>query len=181
MTEGYQQVQEDQDHTSNDNNFDIFGNEDIQPKKKGIFSEEVIYHVQSSWNQLLEKGTEQCGIVLFKNIFKLAPEAIELFSFKDKENLYQSAALKKHATGVMNTIGQAVEGLENIENLVPVLQDLGFRHAKRGVLAEHYPVVGKGLLNTLKAGLKREYTPSIQRSWEIVYNVVQDTMIGEFY
>ena len=43
---------------------------------------------------------------------------------------------------VVKTVGVAVSGLNNIEALVPVLVDLGYKHAKKGIKPEHYPVVG---------------------------------------
>lgn len=61
------------------------------------------------------------------------------------------------------------------------MQDLGFKHAKRGILPEHYPIVGKALLNTLKAGIKREFTPGVAKIWEKTYNIVAQTMMSDFY
>lgn len=79
------------------------------------------------------------------------------------------------------TVGTAVAGLNNIESLIPVLQDLGFTHAKVGIKPEHYAVVGKALQNTLKAGLKKSYTSEIRRAWDMVYGIVTQTMIGNLY
>jgi hemoglobin-like flavoprotein len=61
------------------------------------------------------------------------------------------------------------------------LVDLGFRHARRGVLAEHYPIVGQSLMNTLKAGLKKQFTPQVKKAWDIVFKIVSDTMMSDFY
>jgi hemoglobin-like flavoprotein len=33
------------------------------------------------------------------------------------------------------------------------------------------------LINTLKAGLKKEFTPSVKKAWEDVYKCVSDTMM----
>ena len=37
------------------------------------------------------------GVLLFKKIFEIAPEALGLFSFKDEEDVYNSPKLKAHA------------------------------------------------------------------------------------
>lgn len=37
-------------------------------------------------------------MAFFKRIFEIAPGALQLFSFKDEKDVYNSAALKKHAT-----------------------------------------------------------------------------------
>ena len=47
----------------------------------------------------------------------------------------------KHGVTVVKTIGTAVAGLSNLEELVPTLIDLGETHFDKGVLPEHYPVV----------------------------------------
>jgi len=137
--------------------------------------------VIESWAKAEKLGAEKVGIVLFKNIFKLAPEALQLFSFKDKPNLYESKELRKHGLSVVTTVGRAVSGLSDIDSLVPVLRRLGRTHAKRGILPDHYPIVGKALINTLKAGLKTEFSPPVRQAWEDVYKIITDTMIGEHY
>jgi hypothetical protein len=53
-------------------------------------------------------GVDKVGTVLFKNIFKIAPGALELFSFKDEPSLYTSEKFKIHARSVTTTIGTAV-------------------------------------------------------------------------
>lgn len=112
----------------------------------------------------------------------MAPEAIGLFpAFRDEPNVFQSEAFKSHATTVASTIATVVGGLRNIGDYIPVMQELGYKHAKRGILPEHYPIVGKALLNTLKAGIKREFTPGVSRIWEKTYNIVATTMMSDFY
>jgi hypothetical protein len=44
-----------------------------------------------------------------------------LFPFKDDSKLYESEALKAHGVGVISTIGQAVNGLYDLQSIVPVL------------------------------------------------------------
>ena len=95
-----------------------------------------------SWTKVAKLGVEKVGVVLFKNIFKIAPGALQMFSFRDEPNLYESAVLKKHGAAVVSAVGTAVAGLSDLEALVPVLRNLGKTHAKRGILPEHYPIVG---------------------------------------
>lgn len=33
---------------------------------------------------------DRIGTVLFRNIFKMSPESLKLFPFKDEENMYKS-------------------------------------------------------------------------------------------
>ena len=67
-------------------------------------------------------GEETVGVLLFKEIFKIAPGALALFSFKDEDPLYESPKLKKHAIYVVKTVGKAVDSVHDLGPLVPVLQ-----------------------------------------------------------
>ena len=53
-------------------------------------------------------------------------------------------------------VDKAVNGLDDLSKIVPLLQRLGVKHVPRGVLPEHYPIVGQALLNTLETGLGKE-------------------------
>lgn len=86
--------------------------------------------VEESWSKVEGLGAETVGVLLFKNIFEIAPQALPMFSFKDEEDLYNSTALKKHGESVVLTVGTAVAGLRDLGKLVPVLQALGERHVK---------------------------------------------------
>lgn len=143
---------------------------------KKPLTEEMKLAVADSWKLVAEDLTGH-GIVFFKRVFELAPEALGLFSFKDEENLYESEALKKHATKVMTTVGVAVAGLADVAKLVPVLESLGQRHKARGVLPVHYDVVGAALLYALQKGLGEKWTDDVKDAWTSVYDVVATTMI----
>ena len=39
-----------------------------------------VQEVENSWKKVAALGVENVGVLLFKNIFTIAPEALELFS-----------------------------------------------------------------------------------------------------
>jgi len=137
--------------------------------------------VKDSWASAAALGAETVGILLFKNIFTIAPAALDLFSFKDEKDVYNSPKLKAHAIGVVNTVGVAVSKLEALGEVVPVLQELGRNHVRYGVKAAHYEVVGKALLETLRGGLGSAFKPEVEVAWTKVFKIVSDTMIGDNY
>ena len=51
--------------------------------------------------------------------------------------------------------------LNRLDALVPVVEDLGRRHAGYGVKDEHYDSVGAALLWTLERGLGKAWTPQV--------------------
>ena len=73
----------------------------------------------------------------FAEIFAIAPGAVDLFSFKDEPDMYNSDKFMKHARGVMNAVGMAVAGLDDVAKLVPVLKELGAKHVAYGVVDAH--------------------------------------------
>ncbi len=77
----------------------------------------------------------------------------------------------------MATLKLAVKGLDDLETLVPVVQDLGRRHAGYGVQDAHYGTVAEALLWTLEQGLKGDFTPEVKEAWTAVYALLAETMV----
>merc|ERR1712190_477428 len=79
------------------------------------FTDTDIILVQTSWVKVAELGKEAVGISLFKNIFEIAPEALQLFkSIKDEPDIYETPWMKAHVVKVIVKVGTAVEGLRNL-------------------------------------------------------------------
>ena len=53
-------------------------------------------------------------------------------------------------------VDKCVAALDDLSEVVPFLTELGKKHVPRGILPEHYPVVGQALLDTLEAGLGKD-------------------------
>jgi hemoglobin-like flavoprotein len=77
---------------------------------------------------------------------------------------------------LMQMLTAAVKGLDHLEQLAPVLQDLGRRHVVYGVADAHYDMVGQALLWTLEKALGRDFTPELRHAWTTVYTLVATTM-----
>ena len=86
--------------------------------------------------------------------------------------------MKEQGGKLMAMIGAAVNGLNDLESLVPVVQDLGARHGTYGVQPSHYDTVAGALLWTLGQGLGDEFTPEVETAWTNVYTVLAETMIA---
>jgi len=77
---------------------------------------------------------------------------------------------------LMFMLTAAVKGLPRLDRLIPVLEDLGRRHANYGVVDRHYEIVGEALLWTLEKGLGSAFTPAVKDAWTTVYGVLAATM-----
>jgi hemoglobin-like flavoprotein len=77
---------------------------------------------------------------------------------------------------LMQMLTAAVKGLPRLDRLVPIVEDLGRRHAGYGVSDEHYDTVGAALIWTLEKGLGNAFTPEVKEAWTCVYGVLASTM-----
>src|SRR5512138_534673 len=109
---------------------------------------------------------DDAAVLFYQRLFELDPSLRRLF----REDLAEQR--KK----LMQMLTAAVKGLDRLEQLVPVVQDLGRRHGAYGVSEAHYDTVGKALLWTLEMGLGRGFTPQVKEAWAAVYSLLADTM-----
>ena len=90
----------------------------------------------------------------FANITPIADDAAALFYKKlfeldpSLERMFRGD-MKEQRKKLMQMLTAAVKGLDRLDELVPVVEDLGRRHARYGVTDEHYDTVGAALLWTL--------------------------------
>jgi len=117
----------------------------------------------------------------FAKVAPIAPQAAELFYGR----LFElDPALKPLFKGdmteqgqkLMSTLGVAVGSLDNLDALIPVLQNLGRGHVAYGVQDSHYDTVGAALLWTLEQGLGDDFTPDVKDAWAEVYTIVATVM-----
>ncbi len=128
-------------------------------------NQEVTSTVQESWSKVLPMG-EVAGKLFYDNLFIEDPSLKPLFK-GDMEN---------QARQLMNMITAAVSKLDDLDTLVPILQNLGKRHGSYGVQSDHYETVGTALIKTLQQGLGEEFTPKTRDAWIAVYGVMSDVM-----
>mmetsp|Transcript_141270 Transcript_141270/g.256806 ORF Transcript_141270/g.256806 Transcript_141270/m.256806 type:complete len:103 (+) Transcript_141270:68-376(+) len=69
----------------------------IFEEEHAALTEKDIVLVEQTWLRIGNLDVEHLGVKLFKNIFQAAPQALQLFSFKDEAALYESPKLKRHA------------------------------------------------------------------------------------
>ena len=70
-----------------------------------------------------------------------------------------------------------VNGLTDLESLLPMVRALGERHAGYGAEAGHYQTVAEALLWTLEQGLGDAFTEDTRQAWAAAYGVLSTTMI----
>lgn len=110
--------------------------------------------------------SDLAAALFYAKLFTLDPSLKPLFQ----------SEMSEQGKKLMRMIGMAVNGLDNLDKLVPAVEDLGRKHVPYGVKAEHYDTVGTALLDTLEEGLGSEFTPAVKDAWAAVYGVLASTM-----
>lgn len=105
--------------------------------------------------------------LFYARLFELDPSLRPLFK----------GDMKAQGRKLMDMIAVAVRGLNDLESIVPAVQDLGVRHAGYGVTPGHYDTVGSALLWTLKKGLGAQFTDDVREAWTAAYTLLSTTMI----
>lgn len=104
--------------------------------------------------------------LFYGKLFELDPELKSLFK----------GDMEEQGRKLMQIIATAVNGLDRLDEIVPVVEDLGKRHVGYGVKDKDYNTVGTALLWTLKQGLDSSFTPEVEEAWTVVYTLLADTM-----
>ncbi|MEJ2142762.1 MAG: globin family protein [Gammaproteobacteria bacterium] len=129
----------------------------MTPKQIGL--------IKVTWGKVFPIA-DKAAELFYGKLFELDPELKPLFS----------GNMVEQGKKLMSTINLVVEGLENLEELVPAVQDLGIRHAGYGVKDEHYDTVAEALLWTLGQGLGDDFTDEVKEAWTEAYVVLATTM-----
>jgi len=115
--------------------------------------------------------SEKAAALFYDRLFEIAPEVRPLFR---RDMAEQGRMLMAALTAVVN-------GLSNLEAVLPAASALAKRHVAYGVEAAHYAPVGVALVWTLEQGLGAEWTPQLAAAWAAAYATLSSYMIGEAY
>lgn len=121
--------------------------------------------VQSTWKDV-EPIAETAADLFYGRLFELDPSLKPLFK----------SDIKEQGKKLMQMIGVAVAGLDNLGELTPAVAALGKRHVGYGVTDSHYATVGEALLWTLNKGLGEKFTDEVEGAWTVVYTTLADVM-----
>ena len=109
----------------------------------------------------------QPGALFYDKLFTADPSLRNLFR----------GGIAQQGERLMSMIGSALNLLDRPATLLPVLRQLGARHAGYGVQESHYATVGGALIQTLEQGLGVAFTDEVRQAWVDLYAVISSTMI----
>ena len=126
---------------------------------------EQVTLVQTSWEKVVPIA-DKAAELFYGKLFETDPALKPLFK----------GDMAEQGKKLMTMITTVVRGMQNLDKLVPAIQDLGKRHVGYGVKDEHYDTVGGSLIWTLEQGLGEEFTPETKDAWVAAYTILATTM-----
>lgn len=107
----------------------------------------------------------------YEMMFTSHPELLNIFNHANQRQGKQSGALA-------NAVYAAAANIDQLENIIPVVKQIGHKHRALGVKPEHYPIVGQHLLMAIKDVLGDAATDEIINAWAEAYGIIADAFIG---
>jgi hemoglobin-like flavoprotein len=115
--------------------------------------------------------SETAAVLFYDRLFEIAPQVQAMFP----------ADMTEQRRKLMMMLATVVNGLGDLNSILPAASALAKRHVGYGAKAEHYPVVGAALLWTLEKGLGNGWTPQVAEAWTTAYGTLSGYMISEAY
>jgi NAD(P)H-flavin reductase len=109
---------------------------------------------------------DEAPLYFYSHLFLSHPETRQLFP----------VSMAHQRDRLFAALGDVVARVDDLEALVPILQQLGRDHRKFGTLAAHYPAVGASLLATLEH-YDDQWSPELAKDWTEAYTLVAEVMI----
>jgi NAD(P)H-flavin reductase/hemoglobin-like flavoprotein len=109
---------------------------------------------------------DEVPLYFYSHLFLTHPETRTMFP----------ASMAGQRDRFVGALLRIVGNVDQLDAVIPYLQQLGRDHRKYGVVTEHYPVVGPSLLATLGHFLGDRWTPDLAADWASAYDLVAQVM-----
>ncbi len=106
----------------------------------------------------------------YERLFELIPHAKKLFT----------GDMERQGAMLMTSLSLAVEGLSNMEDVLPAVQALGERHYSYGVKPEYYQPAVEAFLWALEQHLDDDFTPALKDAWQAAFQTLADAMLDSY-
>ena len=115
--------------------------------------------------------SDAAAAIFYERLFAQAPQVKPYFK----------GDMTEQGAKLMATLAAVVNGLRDLDKIVPMAQELAVRHVDYGVTAGDYAPVGEALIYTLEQGLGDDFTPELKDSWITAYTTLSGVMINAAY
>jgi len=122
--------------------------------------------IRDTWRQVVPIA-DTAAAMFYDRLFALDPST---------RSLFQSADMAAQRQKLVQALALVVASLDDLAELMPVLEDLGRRHLRYGVVDGDYQTVGEALLWTLEHGLGEAWSPAAADAWTEAYTLTAGVM-----
>lgn len=106
----------------------------------------------------------------YTSLFAAHPELKNIFNMGNQASGVQQQSLA-------SAVFAYAANYRNPDALMPVVERIVHKHASLGITADHYPIVGKHLLDAIQAVLGAAATPELLAAWGEAYGVLANVLI----
>lgn len=139
--------------------------EQLVPPAPALEATRMVELIRTSF-ALLEPKAEELSRHFYATLFVLAPETRDLFPVN----------MEVQRSRLLRALVHVVQMVDQPEELVPFLEQLGRDHRKFGVIAQHYDAVGAALLGALSRFAGPAWTPQVEKAWTDAYGTIAKAM-----
>lgn len=122
--------------------------------------------IRDSWYHVLQ-DTDSLAAVFYDRLFTIDPALRPLFAH---------TTIEAQERKLTQALALVVAGLDRLDTLLPVIEDMGRRHVGYGVKDDHYILVGRALLWALGQSLGEAFTGELCDAWTDAYTTIAGAM-----
>jgi NAD(P)H-flavin reductase/hemoglobin-like flavoprotein len=123
--------------------------------------------LKGSWANVAAAG-DDVPLYFYSHLFLSHPEVRSMFPIQ----------MSGQRDKLVTALGAVVSNVDELDNVIPLLEQLGRDHRRFAVITEHYTAVGASLLATLKKFLGPAWTPDLADTWAQAYGLVAKVMVA---
>ena len=118
---------------------------------------------------VLEEHGTKITKAFYQRMFEAHPELKNIFNQINQRKGEQSKALA-------GAVYAAAKHIDQLETILPTVKQISQKHKSLSIQPEHYPIVGKYLLNAMKEVLG-DANEEVISAWERAYDVIASVFI----
>ena len=123
--------------------------------------------LKGSWAKVAAAG-DDVPLYFYSHLFLSHPEVRSMFPIQ----------MSGQRDKLVAALGAVVSNVDELDKVIPLLEQLGRDHRRFAVMTEHYTAVGASLLATLKRFLGPYWTPELADTWAQAYGLVAKVMVA---
>jgi NAD(P)H-flavin reductase/hemoglobin-like flavoprotein len=123
--------------------------------------------LKASWRNVVAAG-DDVPLYFYSHLFLSHPELRAMFPLQ----------MTGQRDKLVTALGAVISNVDELDKVVPLLEQLGRDHRRFSVVTQHYEAVGASLLATLKRFLGPSWTADLADTWAQAYGLVAKVMVA---